>query len=68
MSEVLKSWIDIVKNKLQEEQLSQSDLAKLVGVSKTSITELFRYGKGSERLKLAISKELKIGAPWKGNA
>lgn len=68
MSEVLKSWIDIVKNKLQEEQLSQSDLAKLVGVSKTSITELFRYGKGSERLKLAISKELKIGVSWKENS
>ncbi|MCK1228470.1 helix-turn-helix domain-containing protein [Streptococcus uberis] len=64
MSQQHKTWLEEVQNKLDLKKWSRSDLAQVVGVSPAMITQLFNSGKGSDDLKLVISKKLGIREPW----
>ena len=47
MSQQQKLWVALVKEQLYNLGWSQTQLAESVGVAKATISELFRYGKGS---------------------
>ena len=64
MSQQHKKWIEIVKEKIKNRGWSQTDLAIVIGVSPSAITQLFKDGKGSDDLKLRINKKLKISESW----
>lgn len=64
MSQQHKKWIEIVKEKIKNRGWSQTDLAIVIGVSPSAITQLFKYGKGSDDLKLRINKKLRISESW----
>jgi len=64
MSQQHKKWIEIVKEKIKNRGWSQTDLAIVIGVSPSAITQLFKNGKGSDDLKLRINKKLKISESW----
>lgn len=64
MSQQFNTWLRDVQDKLEIEKWSKSDLAQVVGVTPSMITQLFDNGKGSDRLKLKISKKLNIRTPW----
>lgn len=64
MSQQHQLWIDEVKAKLREKQWTQSDLAQVANVTPTAVSEMFKYGKGSNELKLKISKLLNITISW----
>ena len=64
MSQQHKKWIEIVKEKIKNRGWSQTDLAIVIGVSPSAITQLFRDGKGSDDLKLRINKKLRISESW----
>ncbi|MTB78857.1 transcriptional regulator [Streptococcus uberis] len=64
MSQQHLIWLDEVKTKLDVKDWSKSDLAQVVGVSPSMITQLFDNGKGSDDLKLRISKKLGVREPW----
>lgn len=64
MSQQHKKWIHLVKERLQEKQITQTHLARACGVSKTTISELLKYGKGSDRLKNKVSDVLRIDESW----
>lgn len=64
MSQQHLIWLDEVKTKLDVKEWSKSDLAQVVGVSPSMITQLFDNGKGSDDLKLRISKKLGVREPW----
>ena len=59
MSQQHKKWNEIVKEQLKKRGWSQTDLAIVLGVSPSAITQLFRDGKGSDDLKLRINKKLR---------
>ena len=44
------------KDRIEKRGWSQTDLAIVVGVSPSAITQLFKDGKGSDDLKLRINK------------
>lgn len=60
MSQKQKIWIALVKERLYNLGWTQTQLAEAVGVTKSTISELFKYGKGSRKLKDNISKVLDI--------
>lgn len=60
MSQKQKIWIALVKERLYNLDWTQTQLAEAVGVTKSTISELFKYGKGSRKLKDNISKALDI--------
>lgn len=60
MSQQQKIWVALVKERLYNLGWSQTQLAESVGVAKATISELFKYGKGSRQLKNKISKVLEI--------
>ena len=60
MSQQQKLWVALVKERLYNLVWSQTQLAESVGVAKATISELFKYGKGSRQLKQKISEILEI--------
>lgn len=64
MNQQHKKWNEIVKEQLKKRGWSQTDLAIVIGVSPSAITQLFRDGKGSDDLKLRINKKLRISESW----
>lgn len=64
MSQQHRKWIELVKERIEKRGWSQTDLAIVVGVSPSAITQLFKDGKGSDDLKLRINKKLRITEPW----
>ena len=64
MSQQHHKWIELVKDRIEKRGWSQTDLAIVVGVSSSAITQLFKDGKGSDDLKLRINKKLRITEPW----
>lgn len=60
MSQKQKICIALVKERLYNLEWTQTQLAEAVGVTKSTISELFKYGKGSRKLKDNISKVLDI--------
>ena len=58
MSQQQKLWVALVKERLYNLGWSQTQLAESVGVAKATISELFKYGKGSRQLKQKISEIL----------
>ncbi|HEL1995978.1 helix-turn-helix domain-containing protein [Streptococcus suis] len=64
MSQQHKKWIHLVKERLQAEQMTQTHLARACGVAKATISELLKYGKGSDKLKNKVSDVLRIDESW----
>lgn len=64
MSQQLRKWIELVKERIEKRGWSQTDLAIVVGVSPSAITQLLKDGKGSDDLKLRINKKLRINESW----
>lgn len=64
MSQQHQKWIQLVKDKLNEEQMTQTHLARACGVAKATISELLKYGKGSDKLKNKICDVLHIDESW----
>ena len=64
MSQQHRKWIELVKERTEKRGWSQTDLAIVVGVSPSAITQLFKDGKGSDDLKLRINKKLRISESW----
>lgn len=64
MSVQHQKWLSIVACEMDKRGWNKSDLAQIVGVSPSVITELFKKGKGSDKLKLLISKKLSIRESW----
>lgn len=61
---MLDLWIEIFKERIKSRGWSQTDLAIVIGVSHSVITQLFKYGKWSDDLKLRINKKLRISESW----
>ena len=64
MSQQHRKWIELVKERIEKRGWSQTDLAIVVGVSPSAITQLLKDGKGSDDLKLRINKKLRINESW----
>lgn len=64
MSQQHRKWIELVKERIEKRGWSQTDLAIVVGVSSSAITQLLKDGKGSDDLKLRINKKLRINESW----
>lgn len=64
MSQQHKKWIQLVKDKLNSEGMTQTHLARACGVKKPTISELLKYGKGSDRLKNRVCDVLGIDESW----
>ena len=64
MSQQHRKWNELVKERIEKRGWSQTDLAIVVGVSPSAITQLFKDGKGSDDLKLRINKKLRINESW----
>lgn len=64
MSQQHKKWIQLVKDKLNEENMTQTHLARACGVKKPTISELLKYGKGSDKLKNRVCDVLRIDVSW----
>lgn len=64
MSQQHQRWIQIVKDKLNSEGMTQTHLARACGVKKPTISELLKYGKGSDRLKNRVCDVLGIDESW----
>ena len=64
MSHQHLKWIELVKERIENRGWSQTELAIVVGVSPSAITQLFKDGKGSDDLKLRINKKLRISESW----
>ncbi|HEM3634829.1 TPA: XRE family transcriptional regulator [Streptococcus suis] len=65
MSKELKEIKALIKNRLIELDMKQSELAQSVNVSSSVISELLRYGKGSDNVKQNVATVLGIENPWK---
>lgn len=59
-----QKWIQIVKDKLNSEGMTQTHLARACGVKKPTISELLKYGKGSNKLKNRVCDVLGIDESW----
>lgn len=64
MSQQHQKWIQIVKDKLNSEGMTQTHLARACGVKNSTISELLKYGKGSDRLKNRVCDVLGINESW----
>ena len=64
MSQQHQKWIQLVKDKLNSEGMTQPHLARACGVKKPTISELLKYGKGSDRLKNRVCDVLGIDESW----
>ena len=64
MGQQHKRWNALVEEALDKRGWSRSDLAIVVGVSPAAITQLLKEGKGSDDLKLRISKKFRINESW----
>lgn len=64
MSQQHKKWIQLVKDKLNEENMTQTHLARACGVKKPTISELLKYGKGSDKPKNRVCDVLHIDVSW----
>ena len=64
MSQQHQKWIQLVKEKLSSEGMTQTHLARACGVKKSTISELLKYGKGSDRLKNRVCDVLGIDETW----
>ncbi|MBY5032476.1 helix-turn-helix transcriptional regulator [Streptococcus suis] len=64
MSQQHKKWNQLVKDRLNEKQMTQTHLARSCGVAKATISELLKYGKGSDKLKNKVSDVLHIDESW----
>ena len=64
MSQQHQKWIQLVKEKLSSEGMTQTHLARACGVKKPTISELLKYGKGSDRLKNRVCDVLGIDETW----
>lgn len=64
MSQQHQKWIQLVKEKLDSEGMTQTHLARACGVKKPTISELLKYGKGSDRLKNRVCDVLGIDETW----
>ena len=67
MSKELKIIKAKIKTRLIELDMTQAELAKHVPVASSVISELLRYGKGSESLKEKVSDILGIENPWENS-
>ncbi|HEL1990100.1 TPA: XRE family transcriptional regulator [Streptococcus suis] len=65
MSKELKEIKALIKTRLIELDMKQSELAQSVNVSSSVISELLRYGKGSDNVKQNVATVLGIENPWK---
>lgn len=64
MSKELKKIKAKIKTRLIELDMTQAELAKQVSVASSVISELLRYGKGSDTVKEKVSEVLGIENPW----
>ena len=64
MNEQHQKWIQLVKDKLNTEGMTQTHLARACGVKKSTISELLKYGKGSDKLKNRVCDVLRIDETW----
>jgi gp8 len=64
MSQQHQKWIQLVKEKLSLEGMTQTHLARACGVKKPTISELLKYGKGSDKLKNRVCDVLGIDESW----
>lgn len=64
MSQQHLKWVQLVRDKLAEKEMTQTHLARAVGVKKSTISELLKYGKGSDRLKNRVCDVLGIEESW----
>lgn len=64
MTQQHQKWIQLVKDKLSSEGMTQTHLARACGVKKPTISELLKYGKGSNRLKNRVCDVLGIDETW----
>ena len=64
MSQQHQKWIQLVENKLMDKQITKTHLARSCGVSKSTISELLKYGKGSDKLKNRVCDVLGIDESW----
>ena len=65
MSKELKKIKAKIKARLIEMDMTQTELAKQVSVTSSVISELLKYGKGSESVKEKVADVLGIENPWK---
>lgn len=64
MSKELKIIKAKIKTRLIELDMTQAELAKQVSVASSVISELLKYGKGSESVKEKVADVLGIENPW----
>jgi len=64
MDQQHQKWIQLVKDKLNSEGMTQTHLARACGVKKPTISELLKYGKGSNKLKNRVCDVLGIDETW----
>ena len=64
MTQQHQKWIQLVNDKLSSEGMTQTHLARACGVKKPTISELLKYGKGSNRLKNRVCDVLGIDETW----
>ncbi|WP_161978810.1 helix-turn-helix domain-containing protein [Streptococcus sp. S784/96/1] len=64
MSQELKEIKAQIKVRLIDLDMTQADLAKSVNVTSSVISELLRYGKGSDSVKSRVAEVLGIENPW----
>ncbi|HEP7770426.1 TPA: XRE family transcriptional regulator [Streptococcus pyogenes] len=66
MSKELKAIKAQVKVRLIELDMTQTQLANSVNVTKSVISDLLTYGKGSSNVKANVAAVLGINNPWEG--
>lgn len=67
MSKELKIIKGKIKTRLIELDMTQSELAKQVFVAPSVISELLKYGKGSDYVKEKVVDILGIENPWRNH-
>jgi Predicted transcriptional regulator len=58
-------WEDEVRKKLSEKHWNQVDLARVIGVTPAMISYMLNEKKGSDELRLKVSKALNVKSNWK---
>ena len=56
--------MDSIGQRLSSEGMTHTHLARACGVKKPTISELLKYGKGSDRLKNRVCDVLGIDETW----
>ena len=67
MSKELKIIKAKIKTRLIELDMTQTELAKQASVTSSVISELLKYGKGSDHVKEKVVDILGIENPWKNH-